>query len=94
MGEPDPFRLQFRTPISEAIQRIVRANMAPDQAQVAMERIADALPIKDRPRFYAVVETELNGLHEGNIVRYRLKEEEWTAWRRGWDETSKGSQQA
>jgi hypothetical protein len=51
-----------------------------------MEQTAkNSLPAEDRMRFYAVVETELNGLHEGNIVRYRLKEEEWLHWRAIWD---------
>lgn len=40
----------------------------------------------DRFRFYAVVEKELNRLHEGNIVRYRLSEAEWKAWRTKWDQ--------
>ena len=86
LGEPDPFRLHFRNQISDAVQRIVRAGMSTGQAQEVMEQIALTLPVGDRPRFYAVVEPELNGLHEGNLVRYRLREEEWVIWRRGWDE--------
>ena len=86
LGEPDPFRLKYRHQISDAVQRIVRAGMSAGQAQEAMEKLASTLPSGDRPRFYAVVETELNSLHEGNIVRYRLREEEWATWRGRWDE--------
>lgn len=86
LGEPDPFRLQFRNQIRDAVQSIVRAGMSPGQAQETMEEIAGSLPMGDRPRFYAVVETELKGLHEGNIVKYRLTEEAWATWRNGWDE--------
>ena len=86
LGEPDPFRLQFRNQISDAVQRIVRASMSSEQAQEVMAQIASTLSAGERPRFHAVVETELKGLHEGNIVRYRLTEEQWETWRRGWDE--------
>jgi len=86
LGEPDPFRLQFRNQISNAVQSIVRAGLSPEQAREVMEQVSGSLPVADRPRFYAVVETELHGLHEGNIIRYRIREDEWTAWRRGWDE--------
>jgi len=86
LGEPDPFRLHYRNQISDAVQRIVRAGMSAELAQEAMRELASPLPSGDRPRFFAVVETELNSLHEGNIIRYRLREAEWAAWRRKWDE--------
>ncbi len=56
------------------------------QTQGRMEELARNIPAEDRSRFYAVIETEFNGLHEGNIVRYRLREEEWTTWRSKWDQ--------
>jgi hypothetical protein len=31
-----------------------------------------------------VVETELSGLHEGNIARYRLKLSEFKDWNKNW----------
>jgi hypothetical protein len=31
-----------------------------------------------------VVETEIMGLHEGNIARYRLRPSEYQAWRETW----------
>jgi hypothetical protein len=53
----------------------------PKQAQEVLQEFAKNVASNDRLRFYAVVETELNGLHEGNIIRYRLGEEVWRAWR-------------
>ncbi len=38
----------------------------------------------DRQRFIEVVETELLGLHEGNIARYRLRPVEFQEWQREW----------
>jgi hypothetical protein len=86
LGEPDPFRLRYRDLTRQIVQTIVRNALDPAQAMEVMERTAkDSIAAEDRMRFYAVVETELNGLHEGNIVRYRLKEEEWVHWRAIWD---------
>lgn len=90
LGEPDPFRLRYRDPIRGAVQQIVKEGMTPKQAQGKMEEMARNIPAEDRSRFYAVIEIELNGLHEGNIVRYRLKEDEWTTWRSKWDQAIDG----
>jgi hypothetical protein len=87
LGEPDPFRLRYRDLTRGIVQQIVRDGLLPKKAQELMEQAArNTIPDQDRMRFYAVVETELNGLHEGNIVRYRLKEEEWARWRAQWDQ--------
>jgi len=88
LGEPDPFRLRYREIMRVAVQRIVKESMPPGQAQEALRELANQVAQEDRFRFYAVVDTELNGLHEGNIVRYRLSEEEWRAWRTKWDQAT------
>lgn len=85
LGEPDPFRLRYRDIMRQAIQQIVRDVMPPSQAQELLQRFASGVAQDERNRFYAVVQTELNGLHEGNIVRYRLTEQEWLAWKARWD---------
>lgn len=85
LGEPDPFRLRYRDIIREVVQQIVKESRNPAQAQELLQRYASGVAQDDRIRFYAVVQTELNGLHEGNIVRYRLTEQEWLAWKAQWD---------
>lgn len=85
LGEPDPFRLRYRDLIRSAVQKIVQECMPPKQAQELMERFARDIPPGDRMRFHAAVETELNGLHEGNIVRYRIREAELLQWKATWD---------
>ena len=47
-------------------------------------RAAEQVSPADRARFVEVVETELMGLHEGNIARYRLPPAEYQTWRQGW----------
>lgn len=94
LGEPDPFRLRYRDVTRAAIQRIVKESMSPKAAQEVLREFAKNVAPEDQIRFYAVVETELNGLHEGNIVRYRLKEEEWIHWRTSWDGDSQLNREA
>ena len=87
LGEPDPFRLRYRDLTRQIVRTIVRDGLPHKKALEVMEQIAKAtIPDGDRMRFYAVVETELNGLHEGNIVRFRLTEKEWLRWRGIWEE--------
>lgn len=89
LGEPDPFRLRYREQTRLIVQTIVRSGLNPNKALELMEQTAkNSISAEDRMRFYSVVDTELNGLHEGNIVRYRLKEEEWIHWRAIWDADS------
>ena len=85
LGEPDPFRLRYRTLIAELIAAMVRAGMDKKQATaLARQRAAEQVPETDQARFVEVVETELMSLHEGNIARYRLRPAEYHAWRRSW----------
>lgn len=85
LGEPDPFRLRYRDLIRSVVQQIVHSGMNPTQAQQMLESRSGEVMADDRIRFFAVVHTELNGLHEGNIIRYRLTEPQWQAWRVQWD---------
>ena len=85
LGEPDPFRLRYRTLIAEPVAAVVRAGMD-KQAAVALARqhAAERVPRADQARFVEIVETELMSLHEGNIARYRLRPSEYETWRKGW----------
>ncbi len=68
-----------------AISEVVCAH--PDKGQAAewiKEFSLAQVPVADRPRFIEVVETELLGLHEGNIARYRLRPAAFQDWQRYW----------
>ncbi len=85
LGEPDPFRLQYRQAIAQVVAEVVRERLNKSQAIQHVHRIAgERIPGQDRQRFIEVVETQLLSLHEGNIARYRLKPSEFLAWRVGW----------
>ena len=80
LPEPDPFRLKYRAEIADAVAQIVRkgAPMFPKEVQ---EISAGLVPPEDRQRFNDMVLADLRHLHEGNIARYRLRLDEYRAWR-------------
>lgn len=85
LGEPDPFRLRYRTLVSELVAAIVQGKLG-RKATTALVRqcAAEHVTEMDRARFVEVVETEIMSLHVGNIARYRLRPSEYEAWRQGW----------
>lgn len=85
LGEPDPFRLRYRTIVAETIAEIVRGSMdSKATAAFIKQRAVDNVPQEDQARFIEVVETEIMSLHEGNIARYRLRPSEYQTWREAW----------
>lgn len=79
LGEPDPFRMKYRTLLTEIIREVVLQSTGSDQ-DVVDAWAAEHLPEVDRIRFISLVEAELHGLHEGNIARFRLRPKEFAAW--------------
>ena len=85
LGEPDPFRLRYRTRIHEFVSAVVQGQMAKREAiRWITRKSEEKIPAEDRARFIEVVETELSSMHEGNIARYRLKPSQFEAWDRNW----------
>ncbi|MCY3810698.1 MAG: Fic family protein [Gammaproteobacteria bacterium] len=85
LGEPDPFRLRYRSLVAELVAAVVRTGMDKNAAiALTRQRAAEQVPPADQARFIEVVETEIMSLHEGNIARYRLRPTEFQAWRLGW----------
>jgi hypothetical protein len=79
LGEPDPFRMKYRTLLTEIIREVVLQGTGSDQDIVATWA-TERIPMDDQQRFKDLVHTELNGLHEGNIARFRLRPKEFAAW--------------
>ncbi len=85
LGEPDPFRLRYRTLVAEIVAEIVRSGMDKKTAVAFIkQRAIEGVPQEDRARFIEVVETEAMSLHEGNIARYRLRPLQYQAWKETW----------
>jgi Fic family protein len=85
LGEPDPFRLRYRTLVAEIVAGIVRGKIDKKTATVFIkQRVMEDAPQEDQARLVEVVETEIMSLHEGNIARYRLRPAEYQSWLECW----------
>lgn len=82
-GVPDPFRWRYRAAIKRTVREVVLGGQPAPEAGVLVRAFAESgLPQEVRARFQRVVETELAGLHEGNLARYQLRPAEFSQWQR------------
>lgn len=85
LGEPDPFRLQYREQIAQLVTEVVHKKMSKPEAVAYIQGFTSRhIQSPDRERFIEVVENQLLSLHEGNIARYRLRSSEFVSWRETW----------
>jgi hypothetical protein len=82
LGDPDPFRLKYRSQIGYFVREVVTSgHAAAAAASWIREHAAADIPPQDRSKFIETVEIELLSLHDGNIARYRLRPGEFAQWR-------------
>ena len=85
LGEPDPFRLKYRSEIRDAVAHIIRSKLGRSEAARQIEKLAaGGIAIEDREVFTTVVADELLGLHEGNFARFQVRSSEFQEWRSIW----------
>lgn len=84
MGEPDTFKLKYRTQIRDLISAIIIDELRSKDATNLIRAKADQLPEGDKEQFIEAVETEILALHEGNFARYRVNPKEFERWKAGW----------
>ena len=85
LGEPDPMKLRYRTEITEVISHVVKHVMDKPGAVKYIKEFADQLKsAEDRKIFIEICETELSNLHEGKIVRFRVRPSEYQVWKDSW----------
>ncbi len=85
VGEPDPFRLQYRIFSYEITHQIIKGAMSKTEAIKNLRQYAEKnIALNDRPHFIEMVETELLALHEGNFARYKITPNEFKAWKTRW----------
>ena len=71
LGEPNPFRMRYRTSLREVVGEVIRGRMDKKQATVHVGAWArEHVDLQECERFREVAERELLGLHEGNFARY------------------------
>jgi hypothetical protein len=79
LPEPDPFRLKYRAALTELVGDVVRQGL-PATLDMLTETSQQIVPAEDLERFVQLALTELNGLHEGNIARFRIRPSEFGRW--------------
>lgn len=84
LGEPDTFKLKYRTQIRDLIGAIIVDGLSSKDAAKLIRSKADQLPEGDKRQFIEAVETEILALHEGNFARYRVSPKEFEQWKAGW----------
>jgi hypothetical protein len=84
LGEPDTFKLKYRTQMRELITGIIAQSLNLKDANQLIKRNAQRLPDADQGKFIEAVEIELLSLHEGNFARYRVSPKEFAQWKAGW----------
>lgn len=82
LGDPDPFRLKYRSQIGELVREVVQSKLTGSRASRYLCDYAERnIPDAERATFIETTERELMGLHEGNIARYRLRPGEYADWK-------------
>lgn len=85
LGEPDPFRMKYRSAISENVVHIVRECMDKTAAIASIREYARVhVPPEDQVHFVESVERDIMSLHEGNIARHRIRNIEYETWKKTW----------
>lgn len=82
LGDPDVFRLKYRSQIGRCVREVVQEGLTAAKAvQWVRQQSDNEIPDEDRLKFIETVEIELMSLHEGNIARYRLRTGEFVDWK-------------
>lgn len=85
IGDPDPFRVQYRGAIVAMVGEIIRAGCNRADAVARLRAHAGGSVVEgDRLKLVAAVEETLAGIHEGNFARYRVRPAEFEAWKVLW----------
>lgn len=85
VGEPDAFRLKYRSDLRILVNEIIRNAYASKQASESIHHYAKKIIDADRQKFIEVVESELLSLHEGNFARYYISPLEFRQWKERWE---------
>ncbi len=71
LGEPDALRMKYREAIQTTMQALVRSNVKGTPAQIR-SHAKDVVAKAGLSAFVDTIAQDLDHLHEGNLVRYRL----------------------
>jgi hypothetical protein len=91
LGDPDPFKLAYRTAIRAAIGQVVRGKLGVSEGLRAVSDMARRdIPPDDQQEFIQAVTSELMALHEGNFARFKIRPSEFREWTEVWRKRATG----
>ena len=76
--------MEYREKLHETVREVVLSLLDQVKAIHLIQERSLQIPPNDRSRFIEVVKKELQGLHEDNIARYRLRPLQYDAWKKNW----------
>lgn len=77
---PDPFRLEHRARIYEVVRDVVVEQDTSPRARIEAYASEAFEEVSAFAKFVAIVLTDLDALHEGNFMRYRISPAQFEAW--------------
>jgi len=81
LGEPDQFRLKYRSDIKQLVLQIVRTVDNSEQLPSEIGNYATAhIPKVDHIAFEQAIYADLKSLHSGNIARFGIRPSEFERW--------------
>jgi hypothetical protein len=81
LGEPNAFRLRYRSELAEAVRSAVLGGEAPRMEWFREWAAERRLPPDDLEPFATTGLELLLGLHEHSAARYRIRPAEYRTWR-------------
>lgn len=84
IGEPNPFRIQYREQVRGPISTIIVSALTRTAAGNEINAAASGIPEQDRSKFIEAAETEILSLHEGNFARYHATPSQFKEWKDSW----------
>lgn len=83
VGEPNLFKLKYKSAIQEIVRKVILENVADAQIVPTIKKLIEALkiPDSDSAQLFQVIETEIISLHEGNIARFKIRPSEFQKWK-------------
>ena len=83
MGEPNLLKLKYRTLIQEIIRSIILEKVDGARVVHKIKNLIETkkLPEADRSELFKMIEIEIMSLHDGNIARFKIRPNEYQAWK-------------
>lgn len=83
LGVPNLLKLRYREAIHDIVRTIIIERIAGGQVVQKIKNLIEKGNISesDRPILFNLIENEIISLHDGNVVRFRVRPSEFQAWK-------------